>query len=291
MFASLWEMITDYATPERLRLAARASAFIVFGFLGVRLLAGIVRRLIRKRVSPQTAMIVRKAIFYTGATLIVINVLQQFGLQLTALLGAAGIAGIAVGFAAQTSMSNLISGLFLISEKPFAVGDVIKVGGTTGLILSIDLLSVKVRTFDNRFVRIPNSTLINSETTNITYFPIRRMDIKIGVAYKEDVRRVREVLLDIAHRNPFCLEEPEPLIVFSDFGDSALELLYAVWFQKTDYLALKNSIMQEIKERFDAEGIEIPFPHRTLYVGSRTDPFPVRLAAGPADEPDSESGR
>ena len=117
-------------------------------------------------------------------------VLGELGVKLTALLGAAGIVGIAVGFASQTSVSNIISGLFLISEKPFAIGDVLKVGGTTGIIQSIDLLSIKIRTFDNLFVRIPNEKILSSEVTNITRFPIRRMDIVFQVDYGQDLARV-----------------------------------------------------------------------------------------------------
>jgi small-conductance mechanosensitive channel len=255
----------------------RIILILVLGIAIVRLFTLIVERVIRKRLTPQTAMLARKAILYTGTFFVLVAVLQQLGLKLTALLGAAGIVGIAVGFASQTSMSNLISGIFLISEKPFAVGDVIRVGDTTGVVLSVDLLSVKVRKFDNQFVRIPNQTIISTELTNITRFPIRRMDIKLGVAYKEDVKRVRSVLMELAMNNQYCLDEPAPIVVFTDFGDSALEFLFAMWFEKTDYINLKNSIMDQIKERFDREGIEIPFPHRTIYTGSVTEPLPVSI--------------
>jgi small-conductance mechanosensitive channel len=97
------------------------------------------------------------------------------------------------------------------------------------------------------------------------------------VAYHTDIEHLKRVLREIAAANPFCLDEPEPLIVFSNFGDSALEFLFGLWFYKTDYLNLKNSVMQEIKERFDREGIEIPFPHLSLYSGSVTDPMPIRV--------------
>ena len=247
-------------------------------------LSAVSGRVTAKRFSAQSAMLVQKGILYFGTVLLVISVLHQLGFEVTALVGAAGIAGIAIGFASQTSVSNIISGLFLVSEKPFAVGDVIKVGETTGIVLSIDLLSVKIRTFDNQFVRVPNETMIKTEVTTITRFPIRRLDIKLGVAYKEDVGRVREVLADIARQNPHVLDEPEPVILFTNFGDSALEFLFGVWFAKEDFLALRKTLLQEIKERFDAEGIEIPFPHRTLYAGSVTDPFPVRVV------PDAEAG-
>jgi small-conductance mechanosensitive channel len=207
---------------------------------------------------------------------------------MTAVLGAAGIVGIAIGFASQTSVSNVISGIFLISEQPFQVGDLIKIGDTTGVVLSIDLLSIKLRTFDNQLIRFPNETLIKNQVNNITRFPIRRLDIELGVAYKENVEHVKKVLSEIARKNIYCLDEPEPLILFKNFGDSALEFLFAVWCVKTDYLKLRQTIMQKIKESFDVEGIEIPFPHRTLYTGSVTEPFPIQLIS--KDDENAQNG-
>ena len=235
------------------------------GFFLLRFLSALLNRVTRKYLSQQYSMLLRKAIQYTGAVIVLFIILSVLGLKITALLGAAGIVGIAVGFAAQTSMSNLISGLFLISEKPFQIGDVIRVGDKTGVILSIDLLSVKIKTFDNQYIRIPNSVLLNTELTNVTRFPIRRLDIKFSVAYQTDVTRLRRVLLEVAASNPHCLDEPEPLIVFTDFGDSGLQFLFGVWFYKPDYLELKNSLMQQIKESFEAEGILFAYPARVLY--------------------------
>lgn len=159
-------------------------------------------RAAKKRFTAQTSMLIRKAIFYFGSILIIMTVLYQMEFKLTAILGAAGIAGIAIGFASQTSISNIISGLFLISEKPFAVGDLIQIRDTKGIVLSIDLLSAKLRTFDNQYIRIPNETLIKNQVTNVTLFPVRRLDIKLGIAYKEDLSKVREVLLDIGEKRP-----------------------------------------------------------------------------------------
>ena len=235
------------------------------GFFLLRFLSALLNRVTRKYLSQQYSMLLRKAIQYTGAVIVLFIILSVLGLKITALLGAAGIVGIAVGFAAQTSMSNLISGLFLISEKPFQIGDAIRVGDKTGVILSIDLLSVKIKTFDNQYIRIPNSVLINTELTNVTRFPIRRLDIKFSVAYRTDVTRLRRVLLEVAGSNPHCLDEPEPLIVFTDFGDSGLQFLFGVWFYKPDYLELKNSLMQQIKESFEAEDIQFAYPARMLY--------------------------
>jgi len=264
-------------TIHNINTVIRIIVLLGFGFPLLLFICTLVGKAVQKRFTPQAGMLTRKGIFYFGSILLIISIFYQMGFKLTALLGAAGIAGIALGFASQTSVSNIISGLFLISEKPFEVGDLVKVNDTKGNILSIDLLSVKLRTLDNQLVRIPNESLIKNQVTNITRFPIRRYDINVGVAYKEDVGKVRDVLLDIAKNNPYCLDEPEPLVLFLNFGDSALEFLFAVWFVKADFFKLRNSIMQDIKERFDAEGIEIPFPHRTLYTGSVTEPFPVHI--------------
>lgn len=269
--------VEKFLNPDTLAIALRVMIIVAAGFILLKILNFSVGKAVKKRFSQQTAMLIRKGIFYTGAFIILVTVLRQLGFKLTALLGAAGIAGIAIGFASQTSVSNIISGLFLISEKPFAVGDIIKVGSTMGIILSIDLLSVKIRTFDNLYIRIPNEHLIKTEVTNVTRFHIRRLNIDISIAYKDDIGKAKEVLLDVAKNNPYCLDNPEPFFVIKEFGNHGIELLLGAWYFKTDYLALKNSIMQEIKERFDREGIEIPFPHISVYTGSVTQPFPVQV--------------
>ncbi len=249
----------------------------------IRVAESFARRYGRKNLSEQSLMLLTKGTRYGLFTILAISLLHEMGFNLTALIGAAGIAGVAIGFASQTSLSNLISGMFLIAEKPFQIGDVLQVGDNMGLVYSIDLLSVKLRTFDNRYIRIPNENLIKNQFINITKFPIRRFDIDIGVAYKENLDHVIRVLADIADRNPYCLDEPEPIILFKGFGNSSLDFMLGVWFEKADMIKLRNSIMTEIKRRFDEEGIEIPFPHRSLYTGSVTEPFPIRLVGDPPE--------
>lgn len=255
----------------------RALGMVVLGVPLVLALSKGARTWVTGQVSAQVGLIVGKVVFYLGAATIVVTTMIELGFSLTPLLGAAGVVGIALGFASQTSVSNIIAGFFLIAEQPFVVDDLIQVADVTGRVLSVDTMSVKLRTLDNKFVRIPNETLVKSTVTNVTRFPIRRVDIRVGVAYREDPERVRKVLLDIADRNPISLMEPEPLIVFEGFGDSSLNILFGVWTTRENWLDLKNSIQEELKARFDEEGIEIPFPHRSLYAGSETEAFPVRL--------------
>jgi small-conductance mechanosensitive channel len=259
-------------SPDVLTRALRVAMTVVIGLLLVRLLAVVTQRSIMRKSTLQRQMIVRKVISYSGFSLVLIAVLGELGVKLTALLGAAGIVGIAIGFASQTSVSNIISGLFLISEKPFAIGDVVKVGSTTGIIQSIDLLSIKIRTFDNLFVRIPNEKILSSEVTNITRFPIRRMDIIFQVDYGQDLSRVHRVLAEIAGANPWSLDDPVPAIMLNEFKESGIEVMLGLWFAKTDFVSLKNSIMQEISSRFAEEGIRFAHPRRSVRISSTGEP-------------------
>ena len=258
----------------------RVAVIIVIGFILLFILNRYLKIWLKKRLSSQAQLILYKVINYGGFIIITLSVLREFDIRLTAIFGAAGIAAVAIGFAAQNSLSNVISGLFLLWEKPFKIGDLVKTENQLGIIYSMDLLSVNLRTFDNLLIRIPNEKIMKATFINITRFPIRRLDLKINIAYKDDVERTFEVLKDIARRNPYCLDEPEPLLIFQGFMDSAQEILFGVWFEKSDYVVLRNSILKEVKRRFDEEGIEIPFPHRTIYTGSASPPFPVTVNSG-----------
>ena len=258
----------------------RAILLLSIGLVAATILSRLVRRSLKARLSEHHHQLARRVVFYGVLTLFVASALRELGFSLAVLMGAAGVLTVAIGFASQTSASNLISGLFLISERPFSIGDFIQVGAITGEVLSIDALSVKLRTFDNLFVRIPNETLIKSEVTTLTRFPIRRYDMKLGVAYKEDIKQVREILLAVAEKNPFCLEEPPPLFIFLGFGESSLDIQFSVWAARKNFLELRNTLQMEVKEALDEAGVEIPFPHRSLYAGEASRPFPVRVVNG-----------
>src|SRR6056297_2767678 len=266
-----------YFTTAVLHEALQIVLLVVLGFLLVRIVDFFVRRTITRNASEQAKAIFHKIITYGGWALIALLVLSELGLRLSAILGAAGVVGIAVGIASQKSLGNIISGFFLMSDKTFEVGDVISVGTVTGVVHSLDLLSVKLRTFNNTLIRIPNDSIISTEITNITRFPIRRLDFQLHVAYKESLSRVKEVLYEVARSNPLCLDEPEPFFLYNEFGSSGIDILFAVWFEKSDYVRVKNSVFEDIKYRFDQEGIEIPFPHVSLYTGSDSPPLSVNI--------------
>jgi small-conductance mechanosensitive channel len=211
---------------------------------------------------------------YAVVTLAIAMALAQLGFDLRVLLGAAGILTVAIGFASQTSASNLISGIFLMVEKPFVIGDVVEVGTTRGEVLAIDLLSCKVRTANNLMVRIPNESMVKSNITNLTYFPIRRFDIIVGVSYASDLRRVRDILFEAAHEHPLCLTEPEPIFTFTAFGDSAMNVLFQVWTLNDNILQVQTDLYIDIKDRFDKAGVQIPYPVRTLKIEGAAPALP-----------------
>jgi small-conductance mechanosensitive channel len=267
-----WSKYFNATTLERVLMVA---ILVVAGLIIISSVAFIVRKILPDNWSRQRKMIINRAVLYTGFVVLFFIIIAELNVDLTAVFGAAGVIGIVVGIASQTSIGNIVSGFFLVSEKSFEIGDVVRLGDKSGTVYSIDLLSIKIKTFDNVLIRVPNQTVISSELINVTRFSIRRMDFNISVAYKEDLEKVKKILQDVAKNNPLCLEEPEPVIIFQNFGNSGIEILLGVWFEKTNFLKVKNSVFLEIKARFDKEGIEIPFPHVTLYTGAETKPFPV----------------
>lgn len=269
--------LTHLVNSIDLTAVIKSVILLISGYFIAKLLStGLVKAL--ARLTPQYSLRwVRRITFYLIFVLFVLVALQHIGFKLNALLGAAGVVTVALSFASQTSVSNIISGLFLIAEKPFVVGDTIQVDNTTGQVLGIDLLSTKIRTSDNTMIRIPNEALIKSNITNLTRFPIRRFNLQLGVAYKEDLEKVKKVLLDTAQKNPLCLAEPRPAVTIVEFANSAINLQLSVWATQQTYSELKNSIMEQVKIAFDEQKIEMPFPQLTLSTASVTEPFPVAV--------------
>ncbi|WP_166269178.1 mechanosensitive ion channel family protein [Marinobacter caseinilyticus] len=265
----------------------RAAFLVVLGgFLAVLSSRGITR-FMQSRTSLHHTVMVRRLVFYVVLAVFIVAAMREAGFAPDVLLGAAGILTVAIGFASQTSASNMISGLFLLVERPFEIGNVIEVEGTIGEVIGIDMLSVKLRTPDNLYVRIPNETLIKARVINRSRFPIRRLDLKVGIAYREDIERVEALLLALAEQNPACLEEPKPFVLVTDFGPSSVDLQFSFWVPSDRILEGRSEMMIGIKTLLDNEGIEIPFPHTSVYAGSRSEPFRVELLT-PAQKAEEE---
>jgi len=174
---------------------------------------------------------------------------------------------VALGFAAQTSASNLISGLFLLGERPFVVGDMIQVGGgSTGQVMSIDLLSVKLRTVDNLSVRVPNETLLKSELTNFTRYPIRRVDLEVTIAYGADLERARALLLAVASTHQLVLDEPRPQVVLRRLGEWGVEMQSLFWTRSENVLDARDAVLAATLDALGDAGIPHPAQQRLASV-------------------------
>lgn len=218
-----------------------------------------VKKVPLEKTNQHKQMIAVKFVKYVFYASVVIYILGLFGVKLSAVWGAAGIAGVAIGFAAQTSVSNVISGLFVLTEGALKVGDTIIVNGITGVVDTISLLSVKVHTFDNQMVRIPNSSIINSNLTNNSYHDKRRITLSVSISYDADMRSALEALSKAPELCPTVLQEPAPAVWFDGFGDSGIDMTVAAWFKPENFLQTKNDLFIAIKKVLDDAKIEIPF--------------------------------
>lgn len=172
----------------------------------------IIHDVIHKKLSEHVSILVSKFVFYIGLLFIITSILHDLGFQLTALLGAAGIMGIAIGFAAQTSVSNIISGIFLLIERPFSIGDTIQFNDITGLVESIDLLAVRVKTPDGKRVRVPNEALVKNVVINKTFYPQQRITFTIAVDNNTNKAAMLRVLEQAVNHCDMCLKKPSPTI-------------------------------------------------------------------------------
>jgi len=217
-----------------------------------------------KRLPTQMLKLLSRALKGIICAIALIQGLRALGIDVVSILGAAGVMGVAIGFASQTSLSNLISGIFLISERSFKIGDYIRVEGEEGTVESINLLSVFLRRPDNALVRIPCESLIKTPVTNITGSPRRRIDLDVGVDYSSDLSKVKEVILDVIKQESELMDDPAPVVMFTGFGDSSLNLRIGAWCKTEVYHGLRYRFATALLERFAKEGINIPFPIRTV---------------------------
>lgn len=190
-----------------------------------------------------------------------------WGIDVTAWLASAGILGIAIGFAAKDTLSNLISGAFILADKPYSIGDLVVLGsGITGIVSAVGLRSTRIRTFNDEEVTVPNGIIANEALINKSTGPdTGRVKVEVGVAYGTDLAKVEEILLDIAKGNETVIEEPAPSVSFTDFGDSSLDFVLSCRVRSPlDVFGTASELRGAIHSRFAENNIEIPYPQRDV---------------------------
>ena len=227
----------------------------------------VVKSLVKKR-DIHTQKLVSKLTTYTIYLLGITVIFAILGIRPETIITSLGLFSVAIGFAAQTSLSNVISGFFILFEKPFKIGDAIDVNGTFGEVLSVDLMSITMRTFDNVLVRIPNETVLKASIKNYTRFDIRRLDITVGISYDADIEKAKTVIAQFLEKNPHVLKEPKYTIITKELADSSVNLSVLVWIDRREYFTAYDAIVSGIKEALDREGIEIPFPQVVVHMAN-----------------------
>ncbi|WP_215225601.1 mechanosensitive ion channel family protein [Echinicola shivajiensis] len=196
--------------------------------------------------------------------LLFLTIAYVLGIPVTSFVAILGAAGLAIGLALQGSLANFAGGVLILLFKPFKVEDVIEAKGHLGVVESIDILYTKMKTFDNKDIIIPNGALANSDLINMSNKPTRRSEIKVGVAYGTDLKKTRKIMLDVFAKDERIHRDPEPVVFFTNFGDSSLDLVARIWSDAADLWPVYFDNMERIKEAFEENDIEIPFPQRDV---------------------------
>ncbi|MFP4697429.1 MAG: mechanosensitive ion channel family protein [Eubacteriales bacterium] len=200
--------------------------------------------------------------------ILVIFVASILGAPVTSFVAILGTAGLAIGLALQGSLSNFAGGVLILILKPFKVGDYIKedANGNEGIVEAIDIFYTTLKTLDNKVVVIPNGNLSNNSITNYSKKETRRVDLTVGVGYKDDLSKVKEALQDVVNKHPLILTDPESSVSVSELGDSSVNFLILVWCKTEDYWTVKSELTEQVKKRFDEEGINIPYPQMDVHM-------------------------
>jgi small conductance mechanosensitive channel len=197
---------------------------------------------------------------------VVIATINQLGIQTTSLLAVLGAAGLAVGLALQGSLSNFASGVLIVAFRPYKVGDFIEGGGVSGVVEDVQIFSTIMRSGDNKKIIVPNSQMMAGEIVNYSANATRRVDLVAGCGYDDDLDKVRQVLTDIVNGDDRVLKDPAPTIAVQELADSSVNFVVRPWVATGDYWPVYFDLTEQIKKRFDAEGIAIPYPQRDLHV-------------------------
>jgi small conductance mechanosensitive channel len=288
---SMVELLRDGAwTALALHWGLRIVLALVVLLIGVRLakwVSGLAETgMKRGHMEPTAVGFLRKVVYVVLLVLLALTVLQvAFGVAPTSMIAVLGAAGLAIGLALKDSLSNVASGVMLVSLKPFRVGDIVTVHGTTGRVEDISIFQTRLRGADNQTVVLPNSLVTSDSIINLTPDTKRRIELVIGISYESSIAKARELALGIMHGDARVLPEPAPDVLVYALADSSVDLGIRCHVANADFFVTKCELTERIKLAFDAAGVSIPFPQRDVHMYHH-DGQPARK---PASEPVPES--
>ena len=244
-----------------------AIIILIVGIWAAKLLTKILRKVLENRKVDATLVNFGGNLLYAALiAFVVIAALNQVGVQTTSFIAVLGAAGLAVGLALQGSLSNFAAGVMILVFRPFSVGDVIEGAGVIGVVEDIHIVTTQLKTGDNKTVYIPNGKLVNDNLINYSKKGTRRLDLKIGVSYSDQIPRVKEILMNILESDERILREPAPMVGVLELAESSVNFAVRPWVSVGDYWPVYFDLLERIKTRLEEEGVSIPFPQRDLHI-------------------------
>lgn len=262
-----WFTAPDGGRKIGIWLLSLSVSLFVMGFIA-RIVTGFVRRALLKipDMSNLLQNFVSRMIYWLIMGVGIIIVLSLFGIDMTPLLAVFGGASFIIGFAMQSTLGNLASGLLLMVTKPFDVGDVVDAAGVSGTVRNVSIVSTTILTFDNQVIVVPNTMVWDSVITNVNASDTRRVDLTFGIGYDDDIELAKKTLGEILDKHPLILDDPAPNIRLHELADSSVNFICRPWVKSEDYWNVYWDIMQQAKERFDEVGLSIPYPQRDVHI-------------------------
>ena len=244
-----------------------AVVILIIGRFVAKAIRSLISRMIQKsRVDETLVLFVSSASYVAMMAFVIISALGQLGVQTASFVAVLGAAGLAVGLALQGSLSNFAAGVLMIIFKPFRVGDYIDGAGVSGVVEQIGIFTTELKSPDNRKIIVPNAKMTGDNIVNYTAKDIRRVDMVAGVSYSDDLNKVKSVIEAILSSDDRILKDPAPTIGVLELADSSINFAVRPWVRTENYWDVLFATQKSIKERFDAEGITIPFPQQDVHV-------------------------
>jgi len=197
---------------------------------------------------------------------VILTALSKLGIETTSFLAILGAAGLAIGLALKDSLGNFASGIMLIMFKPFKVGDFVTVAGVSGTVNEISIFSSILTTGDNQKMIVPNGSIVAGTIINVNANPVRRVDLSVGIGYDDDIKKAKDVLTNILESNDKIIQEKGLTVAVSELADSSVNFVVRAWVNTPDYWTVKFALTEEVKTRFDKEGISIPYPQQDVHL-------------------------
>lgn len=260
------QFIDSVVIPWGIHIASALAIFLVGKWIARAVTNGAGKALGRANIDPILSTFLSNILNTVLLVLVIIVALSQLGLNTTSLVALLGAAGLAVGLALKDSLSHFAAGVMLVLFRPFKLGDFVEVGGVSGSVDKITIFSTRLKTPDNKIVTIPNGKVFGNTMTNFSEEATRRIDLVVGIGYGSDLLKAKGILEDIVSRHDKVLKEPSYRIAVSELADSSVNFIVRPWVNAEDFWPVRFELIETIKLRFDAEGIEIPFPQMSVHV-------------------------